>query len=289
MLKKQKPKFLAVIPSNMKIKRTMILPMVAASMLMYTQANAAPIVQTVGNLDWNAAVWGAGPDVPTGGNDYVTATAAGDTVRTSADGGNSTFLGDSITVVAGTRALMKTEDSTSTVDGNFTLDGGLLVMGPSNPNVNGTLDVTNFIVTGTGSHIAISVWGRILTIDGILTGSGNLLIYYSNSQSDNGGDRIIKFSSVGDYTGTITLTENLTLDFDSDSTFVGGLIIDATSQLNVDQVLTFYSGSLVANSVPIADGEYTGATLDALGSNFTNSGGTVKVVGPPAGTLIMIQ
>jgi hypothetical protein len=289
MLKKQKPKFLAVIPSNMKIKRTMILPMMAASMLMYTQANAAPIVQTVGNLDWNAAVWGAGPDVPTGGNDYVTDAAVGDTVRPSADGTASTFLGDSITIVAGTRALMKTEDSTSTVDGNFTLDGGLLKMGPSNNGVNGTLDVTNFIVTGTGSRIAIGAYATFLTIDGILTGSGNLLIYYANSNSDDGGDRIMTFSSVGDYTGTITLTESLTLDFGSDSTFGGELNIDATSDLNVDQVLTFNSGSLVANGVTIADGTYTGATLDALGSNFTNNGGTLPVVPPPAGPVMMLK
>lgn len=243
--------------------------------------SAATIVQTVGNVDWNDAMWGGPAAAPTGGNDYVSATGVtNNRFRIGASGASSTFGGDSITVVAGTTALSKLANgSTGTITGTFTLDGGRLTHG-ANSTSSATLATGGFIVTSTvGSTIGAPTSSNVFTITGDLSGSGDLLMEYESGS--DAGTRSISFGSVGAYSGTISLTEGLTLDFGSSVNFGGGLTIDAISDLNVDQTLTFNSGALTANGVVIADGTYTGAALDGLGSNFINDGGTLIITAVP--------
>ncbi len=244
------------------------------------QANAATITQTVGNVDWNAAMWGTPAAAPTASNDYVTATVGNDLLRLSADGSSSTFGGDSLTVVTNTRALMKNaEGTTATINGNFIMDGGRLSLGVTS---SATLSATEFNITAKGAWVDQPTNGKTLTIDAILTGVGNLLIDCEGIASST---QIISFGSVGSYTGDITVNEGMGLDFGEDHIFAGGLALTAASHLNVDQTLSFEVGKLTVDGIAIAGGTYTGASLDALGTNFNNSGGTL-IIGsgalPPA-------
>lgn len=131
-----------------------------------SSAHAAIITQTVGNLDWNDAIWGSPAAAPTSGNDYVTATGvASDVVRLSADGSSSTFGGDSLKVVSGIRALVKNLNSTSTINGSLTLDGGAqLDHAPDIQNRSVTLDVTQLIVNGIGNKIGANTFTSGFTI-----------------------------------------------------------------------------------------------------------------------------
>ena len=241
------------------------------------QANAATITQTVDNLDWNAAMWGTPSAAPTAGNDYVTATVGNDLLRFSASGSSSTFGGDSLTVLTGTRALMKNnEGTTATINGNLIMDGGRLSLGVTS---SATLSATEFNITANGAWVDQPTNGKTLTIDALLTGVGNLLVDCEGVASST---QIISFGSVGSYTGAITVNEGMGLDFGADHIFAGGLALTGASHLNVDQTLTFGAGMLTVDSVAIAGGTYTGASLDALGANFDNGGGTLIVIPEPA-------
>jgi hypothetical protein len=195
-------------------------------------ASAALINQTVSNLDWNSAVWGDPAAAPTAGNDYV---ADMTTVRIQADASSGTFWGDSVTINSGATALSKlTGTNIATVSGTFTLNGGVLLVGPNGAGT-GTLATAGFIVSAdSGIYLNSLANGFIIT--GGLPGSGDLIL--GSSFTDTSG-RTCSFDSVGADTGAINLTENVTLDFGSDVTFGGSLAIDSISQLNVDQVLTF--------------------------------------------------
>ncbi len=242
-----------------------------------TTAHADTIVQTVGNIDWNAAMWGTPAAAPTAGNDYVSATGVQDErFRISADGLSSTFGGDSLTVVPGTRALMKNQSgATATINGDFILDGGRLSFGPNGGPHTGTLDVVNFVVGGTGSFIDPSSSVSALTIDGILTGSGDLLITPENGTNT----KTVTFTEVGDYTGNLTVSSTILLDFNVDHEFTGSLTLDGSAILYVDQTLTFQAGNLVADGIVIPPGTYSGASIFDLGLNFDDGGGTLIVEG----------
>jgi len=251
-----------------------------------TSATADTITQTVDNIDWNAAMWGTPAAVPTAGNDYVSATGGTDRFRISADGSSSTFAGDSITAVAGTRALMKTTDgNTSTVNGDFILDGGRLSHAPNSGSHSATLDISQLVVMSTGGWIDVAASSATFTIDGTLTGSGNLLIDYEGGSE--AGSRTVSFTGISGYTGAITVNEGMGIEFGGDYTFTNTLTLNTTSSLNVNsgQTLTFDDGALVdAANGAVAPGTYSGATLDALGANYVNNGGTLVVTGTAVDT-----
>ena len=238
---------------------------------------AETITQTVGNIDWNAAMWGNPASTPVPGNDYVTATGVQDErFRISADGASSVFGGDSITVNAGSRALIKLQNgSTATINGDLILNGGRLSYGPNGGPHSGILDVTNLIVSGTGSFIDPSSGVNTLTIDGALSGSGDLLLTPENGTNT----KTVVFTEVGDYTGTLTVASTIRLDFEADVAFGGSLALEGTAILVVDQNLTFEAGSLSADGVFIQPGTYSGDSLFELGANFEEFGGTLTVNG----------
>jgi hypothetical protein len=249
--------------------------------------HAATIVQTVDNIDWNAAMWGTPAAAPTAGNDYVTALVNTNRFRISADGTSSTFAGDSITVATGTRALMKnTDGTTATIGGNLTMDGGLLSLA-ANTVGSATLDVNQFIVTTNGAHIDMANNGVTLTIAGILTGSGDILIDYESGT--NAGTRGISFAGINAYTGAIAVNDQMDIDFGADYVFSNTLTLSSGSVLNVDQTLTFDEGDLIdAVNGAVAAGTYSGAGLTGLGANYADGGGTIVVVPEPSSGLLAI-
>lgn len=257
-----------------------------------TAAHSATIVQTVGNLDWNSAVWGTPSATPTAGNDYVTATGVtSNNVRLSASGTGTTFNGGSLKVVAGTTALLKNINSTSKINGTFTLDGGTINHGPNgsgSDNLAATLDVTGFSVT-SASIITIGNAGGNLSITAPLSGSGDLSFQATNSQTVD----IVSFAGISGYTGAISLGSAgaLSLSFGTTNyTFSNSLGILGTSVLRVNsgQTLTFTQGQLTdPTNGTVAAGSYTGSGLTALGANYFDGGGTIVVLVPePSGALL---
>jgi hypothetical protein len=253
------------------MKKSVMSVIVVSAFAFVLASDAATINQTVVNLDWNAAMWGSPEAAPTSGNDYVAGLG---TVRIQADASSGTFGGDSLTIDSGATALSKLSGSNvATVNGTLTLNGGDLNVGPSIAGTGATLATDGFTVSAdSGIFINNSTDGFFIT--GGLSGSGDLLL--QSSYSDAGG-RFISFDSVGDYTGTIDLTENVKLDFASDVTFGGILYIDPDSVLNVGSTLTFPYCSLRTNGVAVPVGTYTGAAITALGANFADDGGTLIV------------
>lgn len=282
----------------MKSLITTAAALTAAMTLGAGTANAATITQTVGNLDWNSAIWGAGPEVPTSGNDYVTATVGNGIVRFSADlndgtngtAGGSTFGGDNLQVITGTRGLLKNINSTSTINGNLTISGGQVDHGPNNPtpgsSYDATLSVNNLIISGTGS-LGIGENTGNFDINGTLTGSGDLEIYSASIRSGT-----ISISNISAFTGAITLDstagELWTLDFGlSDYTFSNSFTFnDTKSALSVEsaQTFTFNEGDLVdaVNGI-VAAGTYSASDL---GVNYTGDG-TIVVIPEPSSLALL--
>lgn len=252
-----------------------------AGLLFCASATTSPgdtITQTVGNIDWNAAMWGTPAAVPTAGNDYVSATGVlNNTLRISAAGTASTFPGNSVKVVSGTRALLKNQNGAiATLNGNLFLEGGRISHAPNTGPHAGTLQLNQLVVSGTGSVIDINGVSTF-TINGTLTGSGDLLI---KPELTAGGT--VSISGISNYTGALSVQAPVRLDFGADYTFTNSLTLLTTATLNVDRALTFTLGGLVANGAVIPAGTYTGATLTALGANFVDGGGTITVL--PADT-----
>lgn len=258
---------------SMLITALLALPMVSSS---------AIITNTVENTDWNAAIWGSGPSTPSSGNDYVVGTSGYPSIRIGADGSSSTFGGDNLTFADGTALIKAGPGTTSTVTGNIWFDGGALRNGPNSAGDN-TLATTQFIIAGGGGLIANSRLIPSLTLDGTLTGSGDLTLNIYNPDGTTGGAMVI--TDVSGYTGAITVAGYLDVEFGVDYTFTGGFdLSEAGSQLvvNSGQTLTFAEGSLSDTNGVVAAGIYSGASLDALGANYINNGGTVVVIPEPA-------
>ncbi|MCW1925366.1 hypothetical protein OKA05_22590 [Luteolibacter arcticus] len=241
-----------------------------------TIARGDTFTQTVWDQDWNALMWGTPAAAPATGHSYVSATGGNNTFRISANGAASTFGGSSLTVSSGTRALMKNQNGAiSTVNGDLTLSGGRLSHGPNGPASHAaTLDVFNFIVNGsTASVIDPSSTVTTLTIDGTLTGTGDLTIRPENGTNA----RNVKITGINNYTGVLTVQSPIQFELGAGYTFTNTLTLQTTAKLNVTQSLTIEEGKLVANGVTIPAGTYTGAGLTGLGANFVNGGGTLTV------------
>lgn len=246
---------------------------------------SSTITQTVSNVDWNSAMWGAGPDAPTSGNDYVTAIGGNDIVRIGAAGTSSIFGGDSLTGIAGTRILSKLQDGqTGTINGDLTLAGGRLSFAPNGAGNNSILDFVNLAVTAN-SQIDVGASTLVSTVDATLTGSGDILFLLENAPTAALYDQYITFTDISGYTGALTVTDEFGLEFGVSHLFANTLTLqDADSFLivNAGQTLSFTNGGLVDANGTVAPGTYSGATLDALGANYLNNGGTVVVIPEPS-------
>lgn len=271
------------------MKNTVLLTLAAG--LLAASGYADTILQSAGgSADWTDAIWGSPAAVPSAGNDYVTDVAGGAYVRIGASGGSTTFAGNSLTVT--TRALSKMQDgAVATLNGDIILDGGWFSFAPNSGAslANSTFAINNLDVVNN-STMSVGSFTAVSAIDGTLKGSGNLLFYLENA-SHATADQYISFTGISGYTGALTVTEKLGIEFGTDYTFSNTVTLqDADSFLNVNsgQTLTFGEGLLVDNANgTVAPGTYTGTALDALGANYVNNGGTIVVIPEPA-TISMI-
>jgi hypothetical protein len=280
----------------MKILQPKLLPLYLGMLTLCAAGNApaAVIEQTVDNQSWLNAVWGSPAAAPTTANDYVTALVGTNLVRTSpaggVAGGDADFTGNSLTVVTGTRLLMKQENGqTAAINGgggDLVMSGGRLSGAPNSGSNNITLDVHQLVIS-SNSHIDLAASAATLTIDGTLTGPGDLLIDYESGSNADG--RAVSFASVSGYTGAIVVNDGVDIDFGADCTFSKSMTLGSGSVLHVDQTLTFGGGLFDGVNGAVAEGVYSGAALAALGANYTDGGGTLVVSEAPgvpdAGTI----
>jgi hypothetical protein len=163
-----------------------------------------------------------------------------------------------------------------------------------------TFDMSDFLVVsdsiiesgGTTSNATV-------LIDGNLTGAGNLTL---QRQSGGGNDTALNttfsIASVGAYTGSLLVTRDTTLDFNSDHAFVGSIsltdgpdLVTDLALLNVDQRLEFQS--VMGGSAFVAPGSYSGAALTALNVSlgqtyFVDGGGTLVVRVPEPASIALL-
>lgn len=181
-----------------------------------------------------------------------------------------------------------------TLNGDLTLDGGYLRLGPNGGENNITFDLVNLMVTGTpGAQIGLGASMASVNFNGTLTGPGDLRLFMYDSTGII-TTRNFAFSDISGYTGALSLEGYDTLSFGVDYTFVNTLTLNANSQLVVNngQTLTFGSGDLIDSvNGTVAPGTYSGTSLDALGSSYVNNGGTIVVAAPvpEPGTFAMLS
>lgn len=271
------------------------------------------VTQTVNSAnsstDWNTALWGAGPDVPTSGNDYVTAAGLGSSGTTRIgspdvsgrvrDYVGSTFLGDSLTIVSNTEFLLKqTGNDTSTA--NIILDGGVIRLSAGS-SAQGT--VTGTVHVAAESWVGVADLGTpILTIASTITGTN--VLHVASGLGDVGSGTIRFVGDLSGFTGTLELGGGDvagTLEFGQAynlSNTVFSLKSGASDYINLTTNITFLALNNGTNSLPI--GTYTAEEInDAYignGIQFIGTNGTLTVLTapypapqPPPNTNIVIQ
>lgn len=269
----------------MKPTHRMFLAASALPLLAGATARAADITQTVDNKSWLDPIWGSPAAVATAGNNYISITGSTTNVVRSSPAGSTTngttdFPGDTLTIPSGSRLVLKqTGAETATLQGgagNLVLNGGRLSLGPNGTGSNGSLILNELTISGTGARIDFNTGSLGFPIYGTLRGAGDVLINY---ESGSATGRFVSFDAVSDYTGTITVGNAMGLDFNSDHDFSGGVILQGTAFLNVDQDLTFKFPLLTdPTNGPVPVGDYSGDALSALGFNYADAGGTLHVV-----------
>ncbi|MDP0489503.1 MAG: S8 family serine peptidase [Verrucomicrobiota bacterium JB023] len=253
------------------------------------------------NQSWlNPKVWD-NDAAPSPDFDYVLSPVGNNIMRSSPQNqiaaGPANFPGNSLTVPSGTRLLLKQQSETASINGgigDLILDGGTVSFGP-NGNGSPVFDVADFHVTSSSGsilEIASSIRDNAATIDGRLTGRGDLLVRLGDGGTSFTVNRVIAFAEVDEagYTGKLTVQGrgplgNATLDFNTDVNFTGGAGLELIGKgtLRVDQALTFQANKVsdpVNGTVP--PGVYAGDALEALGPNYLNAGGILTVL-PPSG------
>lgn len=250
-----------------------------------------PVVMVTANKSWlDAVTWSDGA-APTSAHDYELAVVGDNTLRTSpagqTDAGSANFPGFSLTVPATTRLLLKQADNeTASIRagaGDLIVDGGTIVFGTtSNTRVNTPrLDVNDFHVTATpGALLTLNVAAQTATIDGRLTGPGDLRIEAEGDATLPGHTAVFTAVDEDGYAGTITVAESLVLDFETNVFFRagGGVTLLGASRLRVDQLLAFRVGRLVDPvNGPVPAGVYLPGQLAALGANYIDAGGAIVV------------
>lgn len=263
------------------VSKMVFLALASVMALSAFAARAATIFQIAHNGSWtNSSTWGS---VPTAGNDYVMVGTLGSPsiIRMSA---NDNFGGNSLTISTNCRLLGKYYGGEiariQNGSGTIICNAGAQIQ--IAPNFGGgattpaaVLDCGNLVVNGATDMFVNGQVTETL-VDGVLTGAGNIVL---RPESTIGSTWT--FGAVSNYTGTLTVSNLMTLDFNSDATLMK-LELRSGGKLRVDQVLTF--SNLVVNASSVSPGTYSGSALTNLntlfgGTYFINGGGTVTVEG----------
>jgi endoglucanase len=249
------------------------------ALLFVSAAPAATVYQIAHDGGWtSSSTWGS---VPSAGNTYVMVGTLGSPSTIRMFGGNN-FGGDTLTIENNCRLLGKhyggqiaqAKNGTGTLifnEGSYLLFAPNWGGGATTPAA--VLDCGNLVVNGTTDMYTNGYVSEFL-IDGTLTGPGNIILRPEASTGCKW-----TFAAVSNYTGTITVKNPMTLDFNSASV-LGPLDLQAGGKLNVDQSLTVQS--IKANGVSVPVGTYSGSGLTALntslgGTYFVDAGGTLTV------------
>ncbi|MDB4265415.1 right-handed parallel beta-helix repeat-containing protein, partial [bacterium] len=265
-------------------------------------ATAANVVQTTSGLSWlDPAAWsnnaapgssdtyfltaGVGPANALGQTGFLSTHAVG---GTATDGSSTNFTGRSLELgLLESLFITQNLNNVASIGGgarDLIMDRGTLVFSPASQESFPTLDVNLFRVESGTNRIELRQDVQA-TIDGLLIGPGTVSI--REFFRSNVNDARLTFTEVDSagFTGNISVSGDITLDFEQDISFQGTVSVGAESELEIDQTHHFRSGNLsdIVNGI-IPDGVYAGASLDALGGKYINSGGALIVGNPPLPT-----
>lgn len=235
---------------------------VAIGILQMAGAQAAVITQTQTDaINTNSLIAGVNfpGGAPVAGNDYVTDS---DRAIRSPTTGNSTFLGNSLTVTGGARLYLagSTTPTTTTTIGNLIVDNGRVW------NVNGTTNtriLAGGLTVGAGGVVFDPrSTGRLLNIASTINGSGAIRVL-----SGLGGG-VVSFSNAANaYTGNVTVESTGVLR----QTVAGALSSAGAGLLTVDGVLQLNTGGAATAS--------TSAAVNALaGTGTVTNGNTASTL-----------
>ena len=124
----------------------------------------------------------------------------------------------------------------------------------------------NMTLTGTNGPVTFNPQGNTITLSGILSGPGGLIV---------SGGGILELSGANSYTGDTTVTNGSTLQLDSTGSSGGAFRIVSGSMFNLNYSGNYVVGALYINGVAQANGTYNSANL----SGFISGSGSLQVVG----------
>lgn len=279
----------------------------------FSAAQAATITQTNlnpnnSNLWNNSAVWNGNAVQP--GNDYLTAVGATPLGTSFAANGktwqffnnirdtsgaapaDTTFGGDRLTLVSGSRLLMKGRNTTSTV--NLVMqDNSHIILandGAGSGNLAGTIAVASSALTAIGIQPNLSGSGNTLNIASTFTGgTGSTVQLILHGGSTNHLNLTGDISAFG---GTFLVVTSTALSTGPNSTFsfASGIASMATLQLIPSPNIAFdlnsdvAFGSIVIGGDTLDVGTYTYEDLEVrgYGTVFIPNGGTLTVIPEPS-------
>ena len=250
---------------------------------MTASLTSAQIALNVDGGDWDDPVWGPANESATAGNDYIVNNTNGAFDLDLPGGAPTTFAGDSLTIVSGSRADFK-QDGTAT----WILDGGTLrhTSGGNNFDIGGSLDIT-------ANGGAIDYNNGSFTVSASLTGSGDLSLTSGSGNTSN-----MLFSGGGSFSGTLNFTtldsavNAAALDFSAAYSNASVVFSDpsnyTTGLYDLDSTDTFAAFTVGSTSLAPGTYTYTDLTNEGIGDLFTNNSGSLTVVPEPSVSLLLL-
>ena len=248
--------------------KTMAAGLFAVFIGLAVSAHAATVTLTttdsIGQTSYNTGLHWSDSSAPSAGNDYVVPIEWLRTPTTSS--GSYTFAGDSLTITNGGGFIIKSDNSTHTIDDFILADGGKIWGGNSTGN-DGTVFNGHITSSGTGGFIYANQSSYIINSD--ISGDGDLTL---------AGSYALTFHGTIDMAADFLVTEG-TKTLDSDSIFVftigangvNNVIVKSGGTLNCNGMFDFdLSGAdtTLGNTWTVSTGAGFGSTF-----SVTNSGG----------------
>lgn len=271
------------------------------------QAEAVLVAQDSvagGVISWNTPAYWSPDQTPTAGNTYTTtaglesssATNLGSTYTGTLRENGTTFGGDSLTIIANTRLLLKSVTASPASTANIILNGGTILLSPDSggaATLAGTINVASTSFLGLVQQSTTT-----FNVNSSITGTGQLRLA-AHSPSPGGSLNLIFNGDLSGYSGTFAVgnsvasTTPLTLSFTGAYVLpnltltMGGVNNDVYALGTNSMTLNAFS----LNGVSLAAGTYTAAQLQSyysLGATrFTGTTGTLTVVPEPQAAALL--
>jgi fibronectin-binding autotransporter adhesin len=259
-----------------------VTPRLSAAIINQAAGTGAPGA-TIG---YNSAIWGSPTAaVPTALNDYVGVaglTTSGQdvigpaytsTIRALDSASPYIFQGNSLTVPAGVRILLKMQENDSAIVTNLTLNGGYVVSARNGPNA-GTVTLGGAINVAGNSTIGVnqtSPTHTILNVTSAITGSGTLNLALGNNATNG----IILSGNMNGFTGNLVCSLSAsappplgTFTIATAANLASSQLTIATTSaaMNFNLVSNLTVNSLIVGTVVIPVGTHTATDLNTLSS-----------------------